>query len=207
MAPAEGVSGFFWKRLFSALGIAPIGVYVVLHLYGNSHSLQGQASYDAYLARSRDLPYYSVLVWLFVYLPILVHGIYGVVIVLRGRVEARRYTWLRNYKYLLQRLSGLGLLLFIPAHIYKTRIEPPMQGKVISFHHMVEGLHEPLTLGVYLLAVTGVAFHLANGIWDFCYTWGITVGPRAQRSVEILSIFLFVVLLLMGLNALRGFFL
>ncbi|MBI4470879.1 MAG: hypothetical protein HY650_16310 [Acidobacteria bacterium] len=200
-------SSFFWKRLFSLLGIMPIGVYVVLHLYNNSHSLQGQASYDAYLASSHDIPYYPILAWVFVYLPMLTHATYGLVIIKRGRMNNLHYPWFRNLKYMLQRLTGIGLLLFIPAHVYKTKWEPQLKGEVLNYHHMVEGLHEPLTLGVYLLGVTGVAFHLANGIWDFCYTWGITVGPKAQRSMEILSILAFLAFWSLGLNAIRGFFL
>ena len=27
-------------------------------------------------------------------------------------------------------------------------------------------------------------FHFTNGIWTFCITWGITVGPRAQRTLR-----------------------
>ncbi len=197
---------FFYKRLFSLTGILPIGLYVILHLYNNSHSLAGGPAYNEYLRQSRSLPYYNVLVWTFLYLPMAFHGLYGLVIIKRGRPNAFRYRWFRNLKYVLQRLSGLGLLLFIPAHVYKTKWEPPMHGYSIDFRHMAEGMHEPVTLIIYLLGITGVSFHLANGAWDFCYTWGITVGPKSQRAIEILSVLLFAALVMLGLNAIRGFF-
>lgn len=205
--PLVSSRDFFYKRLFSLLGIIPLGLYVVVHLYNNSNSLRGATAYNEYLRQSRTVPYYSVLVWTFVYLPMVLHALYGLVIIKRGRPNNLRYPWFRNLKYLLQRLSGLGLLFFIPAHVYKTKWEPPMHGQTLDFRHMVEGMHEPLTLTIYLLAITGVAFHLANGIWDFCYTWGITVGPKSQRAMELFSGLAFLLLSALGLNAIRGFFL
>src|SRR6185312_9492374 len=99
------------------------------------------------------------------------------------------------------RLSGIGLLLFIQAHIYKTRIEPGLVNSTLNFHHMSEGLHEQLTLTIYCLGVLGVAYHLANGVWQFCIGWGITATEKGMRRVEIASMFLFVVILAMGYSA------
>ena len=33
----------------------------------------------------------------------------------------------------------------------------------------------------YVAGVAAASFHLANGLWGFCCTWGITVTRRAQR--------------------------
>ena len=113
----------------------------------------------------------------------------------RGEPNVVREPKFRNWKYLLQRVSAIGVLLFVPAHVYKTKIEPWSQGFTINFAHMHEGLSEPLTFAVYALAMLGVAFHLANGLWLAGITWGVWVGPKAQRRGEILSIVFGVALL------------
>lgn len=203
---AGPLQAFFLKRLFSLLGIVPISVYVIFHLYHNAYSTQGAEAYNRYLQSSRSIPYYFFLVLLFIYLPIIFHSIYGLILTWRAKPNYSEYTWFRNLKYLLQRLSGLGLILFISAHIYNTKIDPTIRGFQLDYHHMSKSMQDPLTLIVYMLGILGVAFHLANGIWSAGITWGITLGPRSQRVSEILSIIAFVMITLMGLNAIRGFF-
>ena len=89
----------------------------------------------------------------------------------------------------------------MPAHVYKTRVEPWVNGYAIDYAHMREGMHEPITLAVYVLGVIGVAYHLANGVWLAGLTWGIFVGPGGQRRAEWLSIVLGVLVLAMALTA------
>jgi succinate dehydrogenase / fumarate reductase cytochrome b subunit len=70
---------------------------------------------------------------------------------------------------------------------------------------MVEGFHEPLTLFVYILGVLGVAYHLANGVWQFSIGWGIATTERGMKRVQVLSYVLFIALLVMGYGAMWGF--
>lgn len=196
----------FWLgKLFSLTGLVPIGIYVVLHLYSNSRSLEGAGVFNQHLAETRALPFIVPLTVLVIWIPIAFHGIYGLVGLSKSRPNVGRYQYFQNLKYVLQRLSGIGLLLFIPVHIYKTRIEPTLSGSVLDFAHMSEGLHEPLTLVVYVLGVLGVAFHLANGFWQFCIGWGITTSEVGMRRVEKFSFLLFGILLFMAYGSIWGF--
>ena len=200
----NNLTPFFLKKAFSLLGILPLGVYVILHLYHNNASLSGPEAYDRYLVESRSMPFYLTLAVVFVYLPVLFHGVYGLLLIGRSRPNYPAHSYFRNLKYFLQRLSGIGLLLFIPAHVYKTKIETALQGRTMDFAHMSEGMHEWLTFAVYVLGITGVAFHLANGVWSFMYSWGISPGPQSQRRWEIASIFLFLIILALGFSAIGG---
>lgn len=197
---------FLLKRLFSLLGIVPIGVYVFVHLYNNAISTQGANAYNDYLQNSKNDPYYTFLILVFIYLPIIFHGIYGVVMTWRGKINSPGYSWFRNIKYILQRISGLGLILFIPAHVYKTKIAPVLHNARLDYQYLSEGMHEVITVTVYILGILGIAFHLANGIWNAGITWGLTIGPKSQRLSEIISIAVFVIIMVMGFNAMRGFF-
>jgi len=196
---------FLWLRLHSLSGVVPVGLFVLMHLYTNSFSLKGAELYDARLKSIDALPLMGIFEALFIYLPILFHAVLGVVITIRGQANIAAYPYLGNWRYFLQRLSGVGVLLFVGAHVYKTRLEPWMGGYAIDFAHMHEAMSEPLTFTVYALGILGTAYHLANGLWTFCITWGITIGRNAQRRLTALVVFLLLVILLVGLNNMMGF--
>ena len=196
---------FLWLRLHSLSGIVPVGLFVLLHFYTNSFSVKGAAAFDARLQRMNGLPFLGLFEVAFIYLPILFHATLGIAITLRGQSNLHAYPQLGNLRYLLQRLSGIGVLLFVGAHVFKTRIEPWMNGTSIDYAHMAEGMREPLTFLVYTLGILGTAYHLANGLWTFCITWGITVSRRSQRSLTGIAVLLFLLLFLAGMNNIIGF--
>jgi succinate dehydrogenase / fumarate reductase cytochrome b subunit len=196
----------YWLgKLFSLVGIVPLGIYVILHLYNNLRSLYGEESFNQHLAQGRSMPLIVPLTILVIWIPIAFHGLYGLIAMKKSRPNLGRFRYFDNLKYVIQRLSGIGLLLFIPAHVFKTRIEPGLEGKSLDFLHMAEGLHEPLTLTIYILGVLGVAYHLANGIWQFSIGWGLATSQRGMNRVQILSFVVFVALLVMGYGAIWGF--
>ncbi len=197
----ETTRAFWARRIFSFMGIGPLAVYVVWHLLNNIQAIHGAAAFDARLAEATGSPVYRPAIWLFVYVPFAVHAVVGLVITARSRPNVLRLPTLRNWKYVLQRVSAIGVLLFVPAHVYKTKIEPWREGFPIDFRHMHEGMVEPLTFAVYVLGMLGVCFHLANGLWLAGITWGLFVGPNGQRRGEIASFLFGILLLLLSFGA------
>lgn len=194
-----------WRRLHSLAGVVPIGLFVMVHLYNNSYSLLGAEAYDAHLVWVRGLPFMTVFEWVFIFIPILFHGFLGLAMTRRGTVQLRTAPYLGNARYILQRVSGIGVFLFVGAHVYKTRVEPWMHGEVADFQHMAEAFSEPITLVVYMAGLLGVAYHLGNGLWTFCITWGLTVSPRSQQVMTYVSILAFLVVWLLLVNTVFGF--
>jgi succinate dehydrogenase / fumarate reductase, cytochrome b subunit len=187
--PAPGGTRAFWrKKIFSFCGIVPLAIYTVWHLFNNVYAVSGPAAFDARLTEATRSPLYRPAIWLFVYLPFVIHAVVGLAITFQSRPNVVRLPTLRNWKYVLQRASAIGVLLFVPAHVYKTKIEPWRGGFSIDYAHMHAGMIEPVTFAVYLLGMIGVAFHLANGLWLAGITWGVFIGPKAQRRGEWLSI-------------------
>ena len=76
-APAQGTS-FIWHKLHSLLGIVPIGAFLLEHLLSNFEALKGPIAYGEQVKFLNSLPLVRVLEWVFIFLPILYHGIYGV---------------------------------------------------------------------------------------------------------------------------------
>lgn len=201
---APSSKSFWLGKLFSLLGLFPIGIYVCIHLYNNLNTLWGEERFNQHLAESRALPLIVPLAVLVIWIPIAYHGLYGLFAIKKSKPNLPRFPFFGNLKYSLQRLSGIGLLLFIPAHIYKTRIDPGFFNTTLDFHHMSEGMHEPLTLVVYLLGVLGVAYHLANGLWQFSIGWGLTTSVRGMKRIQTLSFVFFAIILAMGYAAIWG---
>jgi succinate dehydrogenase / fumarate reductase cytochrome b subunit len=204
-AAAHRSSPLTEKLTLSLLGVVPLGVYVVMHLWTNMHSLFGAEAFDAALRESREKPAFIALEIFGLGLPIVVHAWLGIRALLRSRYNNATYGTLRNLKFLLQRLSGLGVLLFLGAHVVKARLMPAANGTHETWAGMHEAFCEVPTLVVYSLGMLGISFHLGNGLWGAGMTLGLTVGPKAQKRMEWVSGLFFVVLLVMSGLAIYGF--
>lgn len=189
----------------SFLGVFPLGLYVVLHYWTNISSLGGPEAFNRALSESRDHVGFLALEIL-LGLAIAIHTFVGLRLLILSRPNNHLQRHFRNLKFLLHRLAALGVGLFIVAHVVKARIMPAFTpAGAESFAGMREAFHEPITLAVYALGNLGIAFHLANGLWTFLITWGLTVTPRSQRVSQVLSILFFLVLAGMAGAAIFGF--
>lgn len=64
---------------------------------------------------------------------------------------------------------------------------------------------QPLLLTLYIIGIVAACFHFSNGLWSFLISWGITVGPRAQRVSSYLCLGIFVLVTFMFLISLVTF--
>jgi succinate dehydrogenase / fumarate reductase cytochrome b subunit len=193
---------FLRARLASLLAVAPLGVWTVVHLWHNLSAFQGAEAWERDVTEHphRLAFFVTALVAL---LPLGLHTVWGLGRLATTRPNLVRYRYFENLKYVLQRLSAIGVLLFLGAHVYEAMIRPrALEGHPETFediaHHM--RTHPP-TLVVYVLGVLGVTYHLANGLHTFAMGWGLASSRRALRKLEIGSAIVFVLLLAMGWGA------
>ena len=102
----QGTS-FIWRKLHSLLGVVPIGAFLLEHLLSNFEALKGPIAYGEQVKFLNGLPLVRVLEWVFIFLPILYHALYGVYIWLRGKANIVYYPWAGNWMYVAQRYTGL----------------------------------------------------------------------------------------------------
>jgi succinate dehydrogenase / fumarate reductase cytochrome b subunit len=200
--------GFLLKRLHSLTGILPIGYYLIQHLVLNfSSQLDRGNAFNRVVGTFESLPGPALLAIEIVVLavPILYHSAYGVYVTLRGRAEPLRYTYGRNWLYVLQRVTGIAVFAFMAVHVWQMTIHPRLTASELNFRFVYAVVSNPAWFAVYLVGVLCAVFHLANGMWSFCITWGITVGPRAQRTSAIVFGIAGVALLMVGIGSLQGF--
>ncbi|MEO6951386.1 MAG: hypothetical protein ABI321_06205 [Polyangia bacterium] len=197
--------GLTQKQIFSLFGVVPLSVYVIAHLWTNMYSLAGANAFNERVRQSRESPAFLFLEIVGLGFPIAFHAWVGIKAVFITRPNNGHYRWLGNWKYLLQRISAVGILLFLFAHVIKARILPATQGRMEDWAGMHEALSEPLTFTVYVLGLLGVSYHLANGLWLASLTWGVAVSPAAQKRMQTVSMVFFVLLIAMSGLALWGF--
>lgn len=199
---------FLLRRLHSLLGLLPIGAFLVFHLWENSQSRLGPEHYNREVVRAlQGMNYLPLLELFLIALPLLFHAGYGVVIAYQGRPELRRYRYVRNWLYWLQRLSGLGVLAFLLLHVSLTRIQGMLEPAIRAdlYGHMQALLSQPWMFALYLAGLLLAVFHLANGLWSMAIVWGLTTSPRAQTLFGYACAGIGVLLTALGTHGLTGF--
>ncbi len=199
---------FLLRRLHSLLGLLPVGAFLAFHLWENSQSRFGASHYNEQVVGWLQGLNYLLLMEIFVIaLPLLFHAGYGLVILRTGSAEWTRFPWLHHRFYFLQRLSGVGILLFLILHVGWTRIwglfEPAVKADL--FGHMQALLSQPWVFALYLIGLLLSVFHLSNGLWTMAISWGLTTSPSAQRLWFFLCCGLFVLLSALGVHGMLGF--
>ncbi len=201
MADKQSFRTFYWKRWHSLSGMFIVGFFVIMHLYTNSFAGMGESAYNDAIKRSMENPWQLALEIIFLYIPLLFHLALGLTFIFKAKYNTIRYGYLDNWRFFLQRMSGLGLALFIGAHFFKTRIGYWLHGtpKEGWYAHMHEAFtSEWFVIPIYVLGILGVMFHLGNGLWTFTNTMGWTKGVESQRKMKIYSIIFMLVIAVMG---------
>jgi succinate dehydrogenase / fumarate reductase cytochrome b subunit len=203
---AATLSSIAWRtRLGSLLAVAPLSIWVINHLFENLLAYQGAAVWEAEVTGAAS-PVLEWMISLAILLPLVAHTIWGLLRMRYTRPNLGRWRTFENLRFLLQRLSALGVLLFIPAHLFLARLQPALTSTRghITLHEFSEHMNTIPTLSVYLLGTLGVTYHLANGLWGFAIHLGWWTGRGAQQRLRNVCIGLFVVLLVVAWAAIFG---
>ncbi|UCG34175.1 MAG: hypothetical protein JSU68_05975 [Phycisphaerales bacterium] len=199
---------FLIRRLHSLTGIIPVGAFLCVHLSVNATILAGPDAFQYAVNQIHKLDNLGILKLveiLFILVPILFHAVIGVVIWLSGKPDLSAYRYSSHYRYVLQRWTGIIAMLFILLHLWHVHWVIP-GGAEFDAHaaagSTVRAMSAVWTGPVYAVGVLCAVYHLANGIWTFLITWGLTIGPRSQQLSGRVCVIIGIVLGLLGLGAL-----
>jgi|SRR5690625_602118 len=194
-----------YRRLHSLLGVVPISIFVVQHLIVNHFAVYGEESFNKAANFMGNLPFTLMLETFIIYLPILFHAILGVYIVFVTRNNVKRYGYFRNWMFFLQRISGIITLIFIAWHVWQTRIQVALGNTEVNYQLMEGILTQPFYFWFYIISVIAVVFHMANGLWSFCVSWGIAQSPRSQQIVTYATVIVFFAVSYIGIRTIIQF--
>ena len=159
-----------------------------------------------------------LLIEITLWVSIAFHSILGVVYATTGKSNIQRYPHQDNWRYSLQRITGYVGILFIFYHVATLRwgwtflipegtkwshnfsastLAAAMQGSTEGF--TVLGV---AVSALYMVGVTALVFHFANGLWTAAITWGITISAKAQKRWGLACVGLGAGLMLAGWSSL-----
>ena len=196
---------FYLRRLHSLVGIIPVGLFLAQHLVVNHFATKGAESFNTAVHFMESLPFVLFLEWFVIYIPLMFHAFYGLYIAFTAKNNPQRYGTFRNCMFVLQRITGIILVVFIAWHIFETRFQKAIGAQEVNFNMMADILASPLMFAFYVVGVVSATFHLANGIWSFLVSWGITQSPTSQRISTYVTIGIFLALTVVGVRALLAF--
>jgi len=165
---------------------------------------------------------FLILIEITLWLSIAFHAILGVYYARTGKSNTKRYEYQSNWRYTLQRISGYFGIAFIFYHVATLRwgwtflipggtkwdyeyasstLAMALRGSE-SGDWTVPGVIVSL---FYLVGVSLLVFHFANGLWTAAITWGLTITAKAQRNWGYVCAALGAGLMAAGWGALFGF--
>ncbi len=191
---------FVVRRVHSLLGLLPIGIFLAFHLTLNILATNSPERYEKVINTMRETPGIFLVELVIIFLPILFHAAYGLIVVYGGGVNTLRYQYFRNWYYLLQRITGIITLIFVAFHVFTLRVDGATAQATVTA--LTDFVKTPFGLVFYVVGVLSAIFHFANGLWAFLITWGITIGPRSQKVSTWVCSGVFVILAAVALKTL-----
>lgn len=211
---------FLLRRLHSLSGLIPVGAYMCVHLLTNASVLESPATFqkNVYAIHSlgKLLPFVE---WTFIFLPILFHALFGIVIIRGGLPNSGAYPRGANVRYTLQRVSGMIAFVFIAWHVFHMhgwfhfdgwlRFVERVGGANFRPYNAASSAGEALQASwvvqvLYAIGILACVFHLANGIWTMGITWGVWISPAAQNRALVVCGVFGILLAAVGLGGLGG---
>jgi len=193
-----GKHHFLLRRLHSLTGIVPIGLFLMFHLFTNMQMAFGTFQHEVNWIHSQPA---LIFMEIFVLaLPIAFHALLGLAYTFIGaQPNTTHYPYWDNWRYLLQRVTGVVALFFIALHVLTLRgklnvfgwftpffvhgatpagqhIDLATASTAIAFHASW------LVVLFYAVGVLCVVYHWCNGLWTAAITWGLTISVAAQRK-------------------------
>ncbi len=211
---------FLIRRLHSLSGLIPVGAYMCVHLTTNSSILMSSQKFQQLVYQIHALgPALPFVEWTFIFLPLIFHAVVGVVII-KGGLTNSNYSHSGNYRYMLQRATGMIAFIFIFGHVFHMHgwfhadwwmetVAKPLGGAQFKPYNApstaAAALSNPIMVILYAVGILSCVFHLANGLWTMGITWGLWVSPAAQKRANYLSIAFGIGLTFISMGALLGF--
>lgn len=201
-------NAFLLRKLHQITGIVPLGAFYFVHLWTNSAALNGPEVYNEHVKDIHNFPYLIFIEIFGIFLPLIFHSVYGILISAEAKVNVLNYGYGRNWFYVFQRATGIFLFVFLLFHILNFRFGlipglnlTPVAGNSDQAYAIVAGEFQiPWVLAIYIVGVIATAWHLAYGFFLFAVDWGIVIGEKAQRITLYGCLSLALFLSVLGIN-------
>src|SRR5580765_3117133 len=104
---------FLLRKLHQLTGIVPLGIFFLVHMYTNSTVMNGSGIFNKHVQDIHDIPYLLFIEIFGIFIPLLFHSIYGILISAEAKPNVLNYGYGRNWFYVFQRATGIFLFVFL----------------------------------------------------------------------------------------------
>jgi succinate dehydrogenase / fumarate reductase cytochrome b subunit len=160
-------------RVHSLLGVVPLGSYLIWHVYETWPAIDDR---EAWVDRALHGPSRAwAIAWVLV--PLALHA--GLGLVRFGRVAADELTGPRGLR-VLQAATGVLVLAFVAYHVQQvwSVSEGPHADPRAGYAVLWRTLGRPIELTIYLIGITALCFHVAQGLSRAAVTFRLARTPR-----------------------------
>jgi len=173
------------KKLVMALTGSFLGLFLLIHLIGNSTAFWGKDAFTAYAAHLHALGHLLAFFELTLLTVFICHILFAASLYLENlTARPRRYFCYKSAggRTLGSRTmpyTGLIILLFIVLHVKAFRATYP----ALIAEVMRRNLAKPLTALYYIISLMALAIHISHGFWSICQSLGLS-GRRYERFLR-----------------------
>ncbi len=183
---------FLLRKLHQLTGIIPLGLFFAVHMFTNAKAMNGAQVFNDAVADIHHLPFLLFIEIFGIFLPLLFHSVYGIVISAESRSNALNYGYGRNWLYVFQRVTGIFLFVFILFHLLHFRFgmfsglgltDVAVAGNADQAFSIIAADFQSYSIvAFYILGVAATAWHLGYGLFLFAVDWGLLIGEKAQKA-------------------------
>ncbi len=194
------------KRLQIWTGALPVGLFLLSHLATNARAVAGAEGFDRAAEQIGRIPHLGAIELVAIALPMLLHVVLGIALATTAQAAEDQQGYPRPRMLLAQRASGFFLVIYVVFHVWSTRLSPDRlpDGRDL-FALMARQLAHPGVLAFHAAGVLAAAFHFGNGVVGLAGPWGLNAGTRGRAFAGRVGLAAFIVLSLVGLQALLAF--
>lgn len=176
-----------WVRWQAWAGLVPLAGYLVVHLLLQASALFGPIAHAR--VGGRDAAWLVPVEIACVYLPLGLHALLGACRAARPATAPSERGGPGRSARLVQRLSGVVLLVFIAAHLWQFRV-PAWRGELAASDYYPELCASlsttawggvPIVAVGYLLGLAAAALHAAQGLFHGAIGLGWVAAARRGR--------------------------
>lgn len=173
-------------------------VYLILHIAGNALVFLGPEIFNTYSHQLISNPL-VVPVEIGLLVAFLIHLFKAVRMTLQNRrarpMPYAKKAWAggssqKSLASATMILTGLAILIFVPIHVKAFKYGPEYdygQTGIRDLYRLeLENFSSPLTVGLYIVAMILVGFHLWHGVWSSFQSLGLS-GPRFTPFIRKLG--------------------
>jgi succinate dehydrogenase / fumarate reductase, cytochrome b subunit len=194
------------RRIHALSGIVPVALYLVAHFLTNSVAIRGSTAFNRMAQTLDQLPGVRLFEIFVIGVPILFHIVLGILLGNAAVPMDRADVYPRPWMGTLQRATGGFLAIYVVFHVWATRLSPDvLKGERDLFGVMSKYLEHPGGLVLHVLGVFAASAHLGLGVLGFSSYWRPVAEPTSSRPRVGLAWTVFVVMSVIGLNALLAF--